>query len=148
MTEPQTPLDDASFLTAVLDLVIPPSGDGKMPGAGSLGIAPAVAAAVSADSQFGPAIQVGLGAVREAVQERGGFAGLSEADRLALLEAHAVAHPVLMRGLARYVFSVYYQHPRVLAGLGQPPRPPYPEGFQVEATAPDLLAILEARRRA
>ena len=147
MATTPSPLHDSAFLDAMLDLVIPPSADGEMPGAGSLGISPFVADAIASDTRFGPGIEAGLRAVRSAADERGGFAQLTEADRLAVVESVSTEHPALMSGLARYVFHAYYQSPRVLAGLGQPARPPFPEGFQVEETDPELLDILEARKR-
>jgi hypothetical protein len=38
------------------------------------------------------------------------------------------------------VYSAYYQHPRVLSGLGLEPRPPHPKGYALEQ--PDLDALL------
>ena len=146
MTETPTPLDDTAFIDAVLDMVIPPSGDGRMPGAGSLGLSGAVVRSIAIDAQFGPAITAGLLALREAASGQAGLQGLSLAERHELVETTGQEHPALLRGLARYVFLAYYQHPRVLGALGQPARPPYPEGFTVEATDPELLAILDARK--
>ncbi len=62
-----------------------------------------------------------------------------------VIEAHLTSHPFLILGLLRYVYPAYYQHPQVLEGIGEPPRPPFPEGFEVEATDPDLLEILRKR---
>ena len=67
--------------------------------------------------------------------------------RLELVQAQAKAHPMFMVGIARHLYPAYYQHPRVLEGLGEPPRPPFPEGFEVEATDPQLLAKLRPRTR-
>jgi len=41
MTEQRAALDDSEFIDALLNLVIPPSVDGNLPGAGTLGLAPA-----------------------------------------------------------------------------------------------------------
>jgi hypothetical protein len=57
------------------------------------------------------------------------------------------ANPMLMLGLLRHVYPAYYAHPQVLAGIGEPPRPPFPEGFEVEPTDPALLEELQARRK-
>lgn len=144
------PLHDPAFMQAVLDLVIPPSGDGRMPGAGALGITADIAARLEADPMFGPSIQSGLQAVREAALARdaGGFARLQPAAQREIVDALAASHPMLMLGVIVHVYQAYYQHPRVLEGLGVPPRPPFPEGYGLEDTDPGLLAALQARRRA
>ncbi|KKK91867.1 hypothetical protein LCGC14_2708650, partial [marine sediment metagenome] len=49
MTETTAALDDHDFMKALLDLVIPPSPSGELPGAGALGLEPAVATALQAD---------------------------------------------------------------------------------------------------
>ena len=66
MTEQRAALDDSEFMDALLNLVIPPSADGNLPGAGTLGLAAAVAAALRADKLLGPLVEVGLEAVRSA----------------------------------------------------------------------------------
>jgi hypothetical protein len=64
-----------------------------------------------------------------------------------LIKAQISANPFFMMGLLRYLYPAYYQHPQVLRGIGQAPRPPFPEGFDVEATDARLLEKLQARRR-
>ena len=66
MTEQRAALDDSEFIDALLNLLIPPSVDGSLPGAGTLGLAPAVAAALRADKLLGPLVEVGAEAVRAA----------------------------------------------------------------------------------
>ena len=148
MDSTQTPLRDPAFMEAFLDLVIPPGADGRMPGAGSLGLAAGLAASLEADASLGPLVQAGLRAVQEAALARdaAGFAGLSVAGRLEVVEAQARAQPMLMVAIARHLYPAYYQHPRVLESLGEPPRPPFPEGFEVEPTDPVLLAKLRPIR--
>jgi hypothetical protein len=149
MTTQSTPLDDSDFLKAFLDVVIPPGTDGKMPGAGTLGLGPHVADALRADASLGPAVQLGLEAVRDAALARaeGGLPALSPEARLEVVKGVADAQPWLMMAVVRYLYPAYYQHPGVLEALGEPPRPPFPEGFEVEPTDPRLLERLEARRR-
>ena len=148
MTDSTTPLRDSAFMRAFLDLVVPPSADGKMPGAGNLGIASGVADQLEADAMLGPLVQAGLQAVHTAAlaADVKGFVALSPDDRLSVVEEQIAAHPLLMMGLARYLYPAYYQHPRVLEALGEPPRPPFPEGYDVEPTDPQLLAKLRPRR--
>lgn len=133
-------VDDASFFTALLDTLIPPKG--AMPGAGDLGIETAVAEAVAADGQSGPSATASLAALREGSPD---FANLTSAQRASLVEA--ALDPASLRAVLRHVYLAYYQHPAVLAGLGEPPRPPFPEGFEIEPTDPELLAALRARKK-
>jgi hypothetical protein len=39
----------------------------------------------------------------------------------------------------------YYQQPAVLIALGEPARPPFPEGFELEPISPEWLALLQQR---
>ncbi len=137
-------------MDALLDLVIPPNASGSLPGGGALGLSPAIATALQADPLLGPMVEVGLRAVREAAlsQHPEGLPGMTPEAGTKLIEAQVSAHPFLMMGLLRYLYPAYYQHPQVLSGIGEPPRPPFPEGFDVEATDASLLEKLQARRRA
>ncbi len=151
MTETPAVLDDHDFMNALMDLVIPPSASGDLPGAGALGLSHAVATALQADPLLGPLVEAGAQAVREAAlsQHPDGLPGMAPQAGTKLVEAQLTSsHPLLIMGLSRYLYPAYYQHPRVLVGIGELPRPPFPEGFDVEATDPELLAKLLARRRA
>ena len=137
-------LQDAAFLSAVLDTLIPPARTGKpMPGAGGIGIETAIAELVATDTQAGAAVISALEALREGSP---GFTGLAAVERTLALESQAALDPGALRALLRHVYLAYYQHPAVLVALGEPPRPPFPEGFDLEPTDPELLAALERRR--
>ncbi len=150
MTETRAALSDPDFMKALLDLVIPPSASGDLPGAGALGLSPAVATALHADPLLGPLVEAGVQAVREAAlsQHPEGLPGMAPQAGAKVVEAQLATHPMFVMGLLRYLYPAYYQHPRVLEGIGEPPRPPFPEGFDVEATDAELLEQLRARRRA
>lgn len=150
MTETTAALDDGDFMNALLELVIPPDTAGDLPGAGSLGLSPAVAAGLQADPLLGPLIEAGAQAVREAAlaEHPEGLQGMSPQAGTKLLEGQLTSHPFLIMGLSRYLYPAYYQHPQILRGIGEPPRPPFPEGFDVEATDAGLLEKLLARRKA
>ena len=150
MTETAAALDDQAFMNALFDLVIPPSASGDLPGAGALSLSPAVATALRADPLLGPLIEAGVQAVREAAlsQHPEGLAGMTPEAGTKVVETQlAASHPLLIMGLARYLYPAYYQHPRVLQGIGEAPRPPFPKGFDVEATDAGLLEKLQARRK-
>ena len=53
--------------------------------------------------------------------------------------ADSDGHVALVPGLVFQIYVRYYQHPRVLTGLGLEPRPPYPKGYEMEPADPSLL---------
>ena len=148
MTEQRAALDDSEFVNALLNLVIPPSVDGNLPGAGTLGLAPAVAAALRADKLLGPFVEVGAEAVRAAAlsEHPEGLPAMTSQGGTELLKAQLSAHPVLMMGILRHLCPAYYQQPQVLEAIGDQPRPPFPDGYDVEPTDAELLEKLRARR--
>ncbi len=150
MTATAPALNDREFMKALLNLMIPPSASRELPGAGSLGLEIAMAEGLQTDPLLGPMVEAGVQAVREAAlsQHPEGLPGMAPQAAAELLKGQLASHPFLIVGMSRYLFPAYYQHPQVLKGIGEPPRPPFPEGFDVEATDPELLEKLLARRRA
>lgn len=142
-------LRDAAFFEAFLDVVIPPAEHRNLPGAGSLGVAEALADRIAADPMLGGAVRAGLQAVHDVALERdaGGFVALAPAERAAVVQSQAAAHPALMFGVAAHLYQAYYQHPRVIGALGLPARTPFPEGYPLEPTDPALLESLRRRQR-
>ena len=126
-------------LTSVLDALMPPSADRRLPGAGELGLAHEIERQLGAMCVF---IARGLDALDALARERGagGFAALPSAGRAEVLSAHSASDPGFLPGLLFQIYSAYYQHPRVLEGLGLEPRPPHPKGYALEQ--PDLEALL------
>jgi len=148
MTEQRAAFDDLEFIDALLNLVIPPSVDGNLPGAGTLGLAPIVAAALRADKLLGPLVEVGAEAVRAAAlsEHPEGLPAMTSQGGTELLKAQLSAHPVLIMGILRHLCPAYYQQPQVLEAIGDQPRPPFPDGYDVEPTDAELLGKLRARR--
>jgi hypothetical protein len=148
MTETPAALNDLHFMKTLLDLLIPPSASGDLPGAGALGLSAAVATALQADPLLGPPVEAAVQALWETAlsQHPGGLPGMAPQAAVKVVEAQL--DPMLIMGILLYLYPAYYQHPRVLEGIGEPPRPPFPEGFDVEATDAELLEKLRARRRA
>ncbi len=150
MTDTSAALNDPDLMEALLELVIPPSASGDLPGAGALGLSAAVVTSLQADPMLGPLVEAGVQALQQAAlsENPDGLPGMTAQAGTLLIEAQLAAHPALVMGLLRYLYPAYYQHPRVLEAIGEPPRPPFPEGFDVEATHPELLEKLQARRKA
>ena len=145
MSEQSTALDDPGFLRTILNLVIPP--EGPMPGAGNLDLWPLVAGRLSQNPAAFAALTAGLDAVRDAALARdpGGLAALTPEAALEVVRSVAVNHPALMPSLAASTSMAYYQQPDVLVAIGEPARPPFPEGFELEAISPEWLARLQKR---
>jgi len=146
VSQPVFTADEAHALARVLDAVLPPSEDGRLPGAGALGIAGAIEGAVRRSPDLGVALRAGLAALETLARHRGpgGFEALAPPEREAALRELAAEQPGFLPGLLFHAYAAYYQHPRVLEGLGLEPRPPHPKGYEMRESD---LALLDAVRR-
>ena len=134
-------------LAAVLDQVIPPSADGRLPGAGF----------VAHGERFGSVIRLlpgldlglagGLAACDEHARRRGAadYVSLGDADRLAVLNDVAAADAGFVPSLMFLAYTTYYVDDRVLTGLDFEPRPPHPKGFAMPDN--DLSLLDPVRQR-
>ncbi len=140
-TNPGFPDDQQRVLTSVLDEIIPPSDDGRMPGAGQLGLVGYIDAALQKTPEFRTMIVQGLADLDAQARGRGApsFAALCREDKLQLLNEWGFVLPLTL-----HAYTGYYQHPRVIAALGLEPRPPHPEGYKME---PNDLTLLDVVRR-
>jgi hypothetical protein len=133
-------------LDAVLDLIVPPSTDGRMPGAAEVGVPEWMAAQVpDAFPRLCDELDELDRRAREAHAR--GFAELDSPRRQALVDAIRAASPSFMSRLAVETVTCYYLHDRVLQGLGMELRPPAPKGYQVVQGDLSLLAPVRARGR-
>lgn len=139
--------DQLAALAGVLDLLIPPSGDGRLPGAGEAGVAARIAATAGRDEGLAAAVAAGLAALDGDARTRGaaGFLALAAADRLAALHAIGPAQPGFLPNLLFHTYAGYYQEGRVLEGLGLEARPPFPKGFAMEPFDVARLARVRSR---
>jgi hypothetical protein len=140
-------VEQEDILRALLDEVIPPSSDGRLPGAGGLGLIGHVARTVRQTPMLVPVVEYGLSAIAELAGARNpdGWAGLSRAERSALLAEFAAGDQLFMPALLFLAYSGYYQHPRVVETLGLEARPPHPLGYAMEAFDPSLLDAVRRR---
>ena len=134
-------------LSSVLDEIIPPRPDGRLPGAGELGLGGYIAGAAEKAPDLRTALVQGLAALGDLAGRRGseGFAALSKADKLEVLNEVATAEPAFLPGLIFHAYAGYYQNGRVLEALGMEPRPPHPEGYAIEPS--DLTLLDPVRQR-
>jgi hypothetical protein len=145
-----TPLSpaEARALAAVLDVLVPPSADGRLPGAGALGLARRVEDAMARAPQLTAAVREALAGLAALARERGADAleALAPEPREAVLREVAARVPSFVPGLLFHTYAGYYQHPDVLAAIGLEPRPPFPKGYAVPPSDLDaLLAPVRSR---
>jgi hypothetical protein len=131
-------------LDIVLNMIVPPSADGRMPGAAEVGV-PAYLFAEAPDAL--PVLCQELEELDRRSRERlaQGFAELEEHERKSLIEEMRAREPSFMSRLSMETLACYYQHDRVLEGLGMEARPPYPKGYQVVQGDLSLLEPVRAR---
>jgi len=134
-----------STLRAALDEIIP-ARDESLPGAGTLGVGAWVEAHLGDATEL---VAAGLATLEELARARGvaEYAVLPAEERKGLLEQAGAAHPGLIESLVFHAYSGYYQHPRVAVAIGIPPRPPYPEGYELEAGDLGLLEKVREREK-
>lgn len=132
--------DEKSTLADVLDLLLPPRDDGRLPGAGALGLTDAVDTATRA-LPLRPAIAAALASL--AARD---FSAQSQPEKLARLQALAQEAPAVFQALLAQAYGAYYTQPSVVETLGLPPRPPFPRGYDVSPT--DFSVLDPVRRRA
>ncbi len=133
-------------LRLVLNILVPPSADPRMPGAAEIPVLLGHIAEARTDLA---AIRADLEQLDRAAIARDGaaFASLQEARRRSLLDEMRARDPKVLHALALETVTCYYQQDRVLEGLGMEARPPYPKGYQVDPGDLSLLAPVIARGR-
>lgn len=131
-------------LEIVLNMIVPPSADGRMPGAAEVGV-PAYLYAEAPDAL--PALCRELEKLDRRSRERfaRSFVELETHEHKSLIEEMRAQEPSFMSRLAMETLACYYQHDRVLEGLGMQARPPYPKGYQVVQGDLSLLEPVRAR---
>ena len=134
--------DQQRALSCVLDQIIPPSADTKMPGAGEIGLVEYIARALQKAPELQPTIADGLATADGLAAGRGarGFATLEETQRPQVLEELSATHPGFLPILIFHTYVGYYQQPQIAAALGMETHPPYPKGFHME---PGDLSLLD-----
>lgn len=138
--------EELATLAALLDEIIPPSADCRLPGAGSLVGSDHFAGTLRSMPGLDAAIVQAVKTADAAAGKRDAstFAALAREARLALMNEVGAADPSFVPSLMFLAYASYYQDPRVVAALDLEPRPPHPKGFEM---APGDLSLLEPVRR-
>ena len=116
------------MLNEILNLIIPPSEDGKMPGAADVGFLDYIQSENNVKS-----IQEGLIKINEVSQNKFGLelTALCSSMKTELIKSVNRELPHFFKHLTTLVIQCYYQHDDVLAEIGLEQRPPFPEGYQI-----------------
>lgn len=124
-------------LAAALDEVIPARPDGKLEGAGVLGVGAHIEKVLQQTPDMRSMIVDGLAALEATAQARGAkrYRDLPAAERHQLLGEQGILFFLMF-----HAYGGYYQHPRVLEALGLEARPPHPKGYAVDADDLSILA--------
>jgi hypothetical protein len=141
-------MDDQTtrMVADLLDLVIPPTADGRLPGASALGLAEHVARTVDRTPMLAGVVEYGLSALRDAAAQRnpGGWTALSAGEKADVWATFAASDQFFLPALLFLAYSGYYLDPRVLDRLGMEARAPHPVGYPM---SPDDWTLLEPVRR-
>jgi len=138
--------DEARILTSLLDAIIPGTADGRLPGAGALGLVAHIARMVGQTPMLRPVVDYGLSSLDELARKRapGGWNALSAEERTAVLRQFTAEDQFFLPAFLFLAYSGYYTDRRVVEALGLEPRPPHPTGYAMEL---DDLSILDPVRR-
>ena len=131
-------------LNVILNLMIPPSEDGKMPGAADVGFLTYLQ--IENNTQW---IQEGLIRIIEKSHNKyeNEFSALSSSIQTQLIDDLKRKFSQFFNNLTILVMQCYYQHDDVLAGLGLEARPPFPEGYCIIEGDLSLLEPVYLRRK-
>jgi hypothetical protein len=146
MAEDRFSPEQVRLLGYVLDELIPPSADGRLPSGGELGLHDHLATALRPLPALLEMVVQSLAALDRLARQRdpGGLPALTPSARAAVLTELAASEHAVPPILALHAFGGYYHHPRVVAALGLEPRPPHPHGYAME---PNDLSLLEPVQR-
>jgi hypothetical protein len=138
--------DEERLLARLLDEIIPPCSERRLPGAGALGLTTRIARTVEQTPMLRPVMEYGLGALADLARKRhpSGFAALSGQETREVWEEFVATDQFFQPAFMFLVDSSYYQDARVVEALGLEARPPHPKGYTME---PDDSTLLDPVRR-
>ncbi len=139
--------DEMQVLRAVLDEIIPAAVGGELPGAGEAGLAEYIEQAVRETPEIANVIRPALAALDQLARERTGqgFGALAGPQRRPVIAEFSSQDVAFFLTMMFHAYSGYYQHERVVEGLGLEARPPHPKGYVVQPS--DLDGLLQAVRQ-
>lgn len=150
MNDPDSPIerpftaDEKHALALLVDMVIPPSEEYGVPGAGDALILETI---ISDAGRRTPRLMTALTTLEEMSKETcgAGFADLSTEQRSGVVDAFREAHSGVANLIANLTTQCYYRDDRIMIALGMETRPPHPEGYVVEQGDWSLLDPVRKR---
>ena len=136
--------DQQGTFGAILDMIIPASGDGRFPSAAETDVLGYVA---KTDPKLLETVRIELDRLNTMSENLHGlvFGDAHETVRQELLDEIRGKEPQFLRGLALQTVTCYYQDDRVMEAIGMEARPPFPKGYEVVAGDLSLLDPVRAR---
>jgi hypothetical protein len=134
--------DERRALACVLDALIPPSGDGRLPGAGEAGVASHVERVLATLPDLRAMVIEGLRDLetQARAQHERAFTALDHVERAALVAMQGFGY-----ALIPHTYVGYYQCDAVLEAIGMEARPPHPKGYAVPENDLSLLTAVRTR---
>ncbi len=121
------------LLDVVLNTLLPPSADGRLPGADNMDMQAYCGRTANAAGELQQAL------LAFAENSDNSFIGLPTDERVVELQRFSAANPQVFNQLLRHAYACYYQDSRVLAAIGLGAAPPFPEGNSIAAGDLSLL---------
>ena len=144
---PTLSVEERRALRCLVALMIPASDEYGVPGADDEAIFADIVRSLGRDAD---AVRRALRRLDElSLGASGGlpFADLAVEERGAHAQRLREEQPALAAVLVAAVVRCYYRDDRVMRSLGMEPRPPFPEGFEVEQGDWSLLEPVRSRGR-
>lgn len=133
-------------LASLLDVIIPPSDDGRMPGAAEMDF---YSYLVEQAPDFTALIEAAVSEL-EALSTKLGdedFTALDGEQKCTIVDEFAATRSDIFPLLVMQIYVCYYQQDQVLEALGLEARPPFPKGNEVIAGDLSLLDPVRQRSR-
>ena len=136
---------EIKLLNAVLNELIPARADGRVPGAGDLGVAAFLGRAAAADDGLAVHLRTASTTVAELVKAAGGpFEALAPENRRDLVAELESSAPEAFQALLRQTYMGYYSRPDVRVLFGLSDQPTQPNGYDMPSESPEFMAELTA----
>lgn len=140
---------EGRLLDALLDEIVPAGADGRVPGAGVLGVAAFLAERAADDPALADSIRKALTVTARLADDHGAhLEALDAAGRVAVVEALERESPEAFAALLRHTYMGYYSRADIRPHFGLSSRPTQPDGYAVPDDDPDEMAALLAPVRA
>jgi len=138
--------EERLLLDLVLNELIPPSDDGRIPGAGDVGVAEFFAEAERYVGDPVARVKIVLTGISNRAED---FSRLSRGERTTVIREVEATESKAFSALIRLAYMGYYSRSDIRPFFGLSSRPAHPDGYQVvredEALISELTAPVRAR---